>query len=103
MTYILQLNHLSFQDPTQLVACARSEFLEALRAYVELNQVSPYMGTLNGQPILKHFREGSLLENFYPPFDPQMRENLVDVTTEEKWVENARIRFQKSVIALPEI
>ena len=82
---LLQLRELVASVPDkgpQILAVARSDNVELLRALYQAERVEPYSDTLiDGTSVVKTFRRGGSLEMYLPPDDESQM--LVDLGTKE--------------------
>jgi len=81
-------------------AVARAETKEALLRFVESEEVEPYT---DGH-YHKVFRQGGRLEWFNPPMgDDIFFHELVDVGTQQDWINDAIERWNKMLMEIPEV
>lgn len=90
--YLLQLNPITANAERVVPICYAST-IEELETFLRENIVEPYRDGY----FIKHFRKGSILENYNPPDD--LGESWINVPsivyigTVEEWMENARIEY----------
>lgn len=95
--WILRLNDMRTPKIETVNAICRAETCGPLIAFLEKESVPRYQ---DGK-WLKSYKKGGSLEWFNPA--PGEKDGVIDVGTEEEWVQDAREAFNTYILSIPTI
>lgn len=95
--FVLMLNDMRSSNIENLKPVVRAETAEEIESFLERETVDNY----RDDRWSKVYKQGGPLEWYNPPWS--FEQHIIDVGTEDDWVNDAIEAYQRQIIALPTI